>query len=149
MDCAINAAVTSTVGAVGAGGQQAGGATLCDMGKRFAELVQHAPTGAGAPAITPPSAIVDTYVPAVANTSAGSGGALLVSGLDQLRSLSPFSSGGKEGAVKLGDDETLSGDVLAANRALAMQAELLEVTLVAGVINGMNSGVKTLFQQQG
>ena len=149
MDCAINAAVTSAVGAAGAGGQQAGSATLCDMGKRFAELVQQAPTGAGAPAITPPSAIVETYVPAVANTSAGSGGALLVSGIDQIRSLAQASPGGQEGAMKFGDDGLVINDWEIANQLLAVQLESVQVMLVASMVNQVNTGVKTLFQQQG
>jgi hypothetical protein len=149
MDCAINAAVTSAVGTAGAGGQQAGSATLCDMGKRFAELVQQAPTGAGAPAITPPSAIVETYVPAVTNTSAGSGGALLVSGIDQIGSLMPLSLGGQEGGMKFGDDGLVIDEVEVMNRILALQFENTQVMMVTTLVSSMNTGVKTLFQQQG
>lgn len=148
MDCAINAAVTSAVGA--AGGQQAGSTTLCDMGKRFAELVQQAPTGAGAPAITPPSAIVETYVPAVTNTSAGSGGTLLVSGIDHLLSLPQISPAGQESALTSGSDE-MPQDLqwMHANLAIAAQKESLEITMIGAIVNSMTTGVRTLFQQQG
>jgi hypothetical protein len=155
MDCAISAAVTSAAGA--AGSQQAGGTTLCDQGKRFAELVQQAPTGAGAPGMIPLSAIVDTYVPAVANTAAGSGGSSLMSAIDHIRSLSLPSPGGQNGTPSSGDVDDLPtvGDDPAADLATVMhqsvawQTEVIRISMLGDMVSSMNQGVKTLFQQQG
>ena len=154
MDCAITAAATSAAGS--AGSQHASSTTLCDQGKRFAELLQQTPTGAGAPNMTPLSAIVDTYVPA-ASMPSGSGGSTLVSAIDQIRSLSlpsPESQKGAPSSMSV-DDMASSGNDPAADLATVMQqsvawqSEILRISMLGDMVSSMNQGVKTLFQQQG
>ena len=153
MDCAITAAATSA-----AGSQHASSTTLCDQGKRFAELLQQTPTGAGAgaPNMIPLSAIIDTYVPA-ASMPSSSGGSTLVSAIDQIRSLSlpsPESQKGAPSSMSV-DDMASSGNDPAADLATVMQqsvawqSEILRISMLGDMVSSMNQGVKTLFQQQG
>jgi hypothetical protein len=155
MDCAITAAATSAAGA--AGSQHASSTTLCDQGKRFSELLQQAPTGAGAPNMIPLSAIVDTYVPAAAAAPSGSGGATLVSAIDHIRSLSlpsPESQKGTPSSMDVGDPHTDGNDLIAdlaavMQQSVAWQTEVIRISMLGDMVSSMNQGVKTLFQQQG
>ena len=155
MDCAISAAVSSAAGA-----QNGGGTTLCEQGQRFAELLQQAPTPAGQPNETAPvPAIADTYVPTVTGIESGaSGGSMLMSAVEQLRSLTlpgPNSQGAAqqnqpgEGDLPTVGDDPAADLGMVMQQSVAWQSEILRISMLSDMVSSANKGVNTLFQQQG
>ena len=158
MDCAISALASSAAGA-----QSAGGTTLCEQGKRFAELLQQAPTSAGqAQGAGSVPSIADTYVPTATGVDAGSsssGGSILMNAVEQLRSLTlpgPTSTHGPAPVNQAaeGDLPTVGADPAAdlgmvMEQSVAWQAEILRISMLSDMVSSANKGVNTLFQQQG
>jgi hypothetical protein len=158
MDCAISELASSAAGA-----QSAGGATLCEQGKRFAELLQQAPTSAGqAHEAGSVSSIADTYVPTSTSIDAGSsstGGSILMSAVEQLRSLTlpgPTSTHGAspvnqaaEGDLPIEGTDPATDLGMVMEQSVAWQAEILRISMLSDMVSSANKGVNTLFQQQG
>jgi hypothetical protein len=157
MDCAI-----STLASSAAGAQSADSTSLCEQGKRFAELLQQEPpasagqaNGAGSG-----SSISDTYVPTTTAINAGStGGSILMGAVEQLRSLTlpgPTSPHGAAPGNQMSEEDlpTVGADPAAdlgmvMEQSVAWQAEILRISMLSDMVSSANRGVTTLFQQQG
>lgn len=158
MDCAI-----STLASSAAGAQGADSTTLCEQGKRFAELLHQAPTSAEqAHGVGSVPSIADTYVPTATGinaASSSSGGSILVSAVEQLRSLTlpgPTSPHGTARATQVAEEDlpTVGSDPAAdlgmvMEQSVAWQAEILRISMLSDMVSSANKGVNTLFQQQG
>ncbi len=150
MDCALTAAASA---AQGPGLEAAGGlvspATLCEQGRRFAELL-HLPATAG----DNPGVVADTYLPAPPPEPVG--GLALLNAVEQVRSfaLPQPQARAATPAESASLDEAAPFDVatdLAAvmQQSVAWQTEVLRMSMLGDMVSSMNQGVRTLFQQQG
>lgn len=146
MECAISAATSAASNAVGLEASTSG-ATLCEQGRRFAELLDQPTAG-------DPSPMTDTYVPMPVAESPG--GLTLLNVVEQVRNLalpqpqaSPPTPAESASLDDAGPIDMVSDLATVMQQSVAWQTEVLRMSMLGDMVSSMNQGVRTLFQQQG